>query len=553
VEERTEGLNTPPAATTSLLRNERFWIVAGVTVTLAVIIWQVSLIGDYRVDDAYISFAFARNLAQGHGLTYGSGLKVEGYSNFLWTVLLAGVQLVAPQHLYEGARVLGFGCLAAVFWFAFKISRRYVSVPWALGSVVLLAFATDMTGAVQSGLETMAYVAGLMATLYYYLTEDPTRRRRSGWGLLLLGLLRIDGVVHIAFFIGWAGLSWLLAWRRPRIAETVRWLGPPLLLYALYFAWRYHYYGLPLPTTYYAKDQIPKVLPNRGFDYVLASILHLGLPMVMALTIYGLGRRITCERLLLAALVTGQLAYAAQVGGDWMPFHRFVLPALPALMVLFVWGMSDAWRQSRALRPELRTGVMCALLGACTFVVRMEDAHSIETGQERADTIMRLHVMNHTRGLLQARELFKWSTRRPGEKFVTDYGGVFGYFSDADVIEMWGLCNKDIALRGTTQDINPIYGKTCIPCYREFEPVYFHINTPLARPVDEIKKQSDVVAAIFQGHALDKELDFKSNYVTGRVVNQDGLAFYFLERRRPGESFEPRHPAPGIVVEYPFL
>ena len=42
------------------------------------------------VDDAYISFRYADNLARGLGLVYNPGERVEGYSNFLWTLLLAG-------------------------------------------------------------------------------------------------------------------------------------------------------------------------------------------------------------------------------------------------------------------------------------------------------------------------------------------------------------------------------------------------------------------------------------------------------------------------------
>jgi hypothetical protein len=236
-----------------------------------------------------------------------------------------------------------------------------------------------------------------------------------------------------------------------------------------------------------------------------------------------------------------------------MPFHRFLLPALPPLMVLFVWGLSDAWKQSRVLRVELRSVVLCALLGCVAVVIRMEDGHSLETYQERVERELRIHVANHTRGLVQASRLFRWVTRHPGDKLVSDYGGVFAYFTDADVIEMWGLCNKDIALRGTIATINPIYGKTCIPCYEEFQPVYFYANVPLARPVDAIKTQAEVLSGIFQGPAIDKVLNFRKNFVAGRVVDSSGLAFYFIERRRPGESFEPRHPAPGIVVEYPFL
>src|SRR5438552_16124392 len=37
-------------------------------------------------DDAYISFRYARNLVDGLGLVYNAGERVEGYSNFLWTL-----------------------------------------------------------------------------------------------------------------------------------------------------------------------------------------------------------------------------------------------------------------------------------------------------------------------------------------------------------------------------------------------------------------------------------------------------------------------------------
>src|SRR5262245_37549022 len=48
------------------------------------------LFGGWIVDDAGISFAYARNLAQGHGLVSQPGLPpVEGYSNFLWVLLMA--------------------------------------------------------------------------------------------------------------------------------------------------------------------------------------------------------------------------------------------------------------------------------------------------------------------------------------------------------------------------------------------------------------------------------------------------------------------------------
>jgi len=41
-------------------------------------------------DDAFISFRYARHLIEDGELSYNLGERVEGYSNFLWTIGIAG-------------------------------------------------------------------------------------------------------------------------------------------------------------------------------------------------------------------------------------------------------------------------------------------------------------------------------------------------------------------------------------------------------------------------------------------------------------------------------
>ena len=40
----------------------------------------------FDIDDAYISFRYAQNLLDGHGLVFNPGDPVEGYSNLLWVL-----------------------------------------------------------------------------------------------------------------------------------------------------------------------------------------------------------------------------------------------------------------------------------------------------------------------------------------------------------------------------------------------------------------------------------------------------------------------------------
>ena len=74
---------------------------------------------EYRLlgDDAFISFRYARNLVEGHGLVWNPGEAVEGYTNFLWVLLMAaGIGAgVEPERLSVGIGIAsGLGVLALV-------------------------------------------------------------------------------------------------------------------------------------------------------------------------------------------------------------------------------------------------------------------------------------------------------------------------------------------------------------------------------------------------------------------------------------------------------
>ena len=60
-------------------------LAAGATafVALFVRLWP------FMTDDTFISVRYAKNLVEGHGLVYNPGERVEGYTNFLWTLWLA--------------------------------------------------------------------------------------------------------------------------------------------------------------------------------------------------------------------------------------------------------------------------------------------------------------------------------------------------------------------------------------------------------------------------------------------------------------------------------
>ncbi len=92
---------------------------ATLAVATAVLVFHQVRLQPWTLDDAFISMRYAWNLAHGSGLVYNAGDPVEGYTNFLWTVLLAPAALVGKD-MVLWAKVLGASCtfatLATVAW-----------------------------------------------------------------------------------------------------------------------------------------------------------------------------------------------------------------------------------------------------------------------------------------------------------------------------------------------------------------------------------------------------------------------------------------------------
>jgi hypothetical protein len=115
------------------------------------------LTGPHPIDDAYISFRYARNLAQGFGLVYNPGEWVLGTTAPLWAIVLAGGYRLGFIDLPLLATVISALCDAASVVFLVQVGMRLgwrpigaacVGLAWALNPISV-AFAT---GAMETSL-----------------------------------------------------------------------------------------------------------------------------------------------------------------------------------------------------------------------------------------------------------------------------------------------------------------------------------------------------------------------------------------------------------------
>ncbi|MEO7036160.1 MAG: hypothetical protein ABI548_19630, partial [Polyangiaceae bacterium] len=174
---------------------------------LAIAIDQTRREGSFRVDDAYITFSFSKNLGTGHGPVFSHGLRVEGYSNFLWMVLVAPHYVFTTSDPYLYARCLSFTCVALTLVAVYRLTRRAGSAVAAFAAVLLLACCSDLFRAAASGLETAAYAAAIIVGWSVYLAEPSDRRRWSLLAFVPAALMRIDGFVPMLIVFGVEVLS----------------------------------------------------------------------------------------------------------------------------------------------------------------------------------------------------------------------------------------------------------------------------------------------------------------------------------------------------------
>src|SRR3990172_669114 len=72
---------------------KNFFIILLIITTLLVNILSFWV---YINDDAYITFRYSKNLSSGNGPVYNIGERVEGYTDFLWMLILSAGFLFYP-------------------------------------------------------------------------------------------------------------------------------------------------------------------------------------------------------------------------------------------------------------------------------------------------------------------------------------------------------------------------------------------------------------------------------------------------------------------------
>lgn len=315
------------------------WIVVAALVLLCV--WEFAS-PIVQADDAFISYRYALNLASGNGLVFNPGERVEGFTNLLWTLLIAGgirLGIAAPAMSQAMSVIFAAGSLVLTFLYTRRFLPQRFQWLAPLAPAVLLAsnsFACWMS----TGLETPLF---LFLTVAALLSFDMNRPYLTAVCCTLAFLTRPEGGIEAAVLLGWQWLARIsaqpLAWRRMVAASL-----PPLIfavVLLLVTIFRLVYFGDWVPNTFHAKvGQVPAVY---GEFYIWRFLNDGNLLLLPGATVAPL----VVWRLRIPTIYAlATVVYCWRVGGDVFAFGRFLLPCLPVLLAGAT--AAPAWMMSRA-------------------------------------------------------------------------------------------------------------------------------------------------------------------------------------------------------------
>jgi arabinofuranosyltransferase len=330
-------------------------------------------------DDAMISMRYARNLADGHGLTWNPGqAPVEGYTNFLWTLWMALLHLPGVSESKISLLVLLSG---AVILIANLSIVRLVSAQLAPGSPLAASLAVWLTAlyypliywtlrGMEVGLVTLTISAAVLLALRLRDRFRPMDLIALAV-LMALGILtRPDVIIPCVLISGFVFLTARPEHRRD--AGLV--LGAAVAgTFAVHTGFRLYYYGAALPNTYYLKVSGATLDARvaRGLRGLLGfGVLHLLVPLVLSTAGLIAGYRAARAHpggYLLAAIFLALCGYSVYVGGDaWdtmLYANRYITPAMSGLLILTALGIADLMREQAGARRGAARGL------AALFVV----------------------------------------------------------------------------------------------------------------------------------------------------------------------------------------
>jgi hypothetical protein len=255
------------------------------------------------IDDAFITFRYAQNLLDGHGLVYNPGEAVLGTTTPVYALLMTGLGLLfgggqvpfPTISLVANALVDSVTCLLLV-----KLGETLGYRRAGLSAAMIWAIAPYSVTFAIGGMETSLFVLMMVSTLYLHSTNRPIL---ASFFAALGVLTRPDALLFIMPLIFERLRQIGMHWRRRRqlqntAAGEIAAFGGPLTIWAVI---GFIVYGNPIPHSILAKvaayrlpadAALTRLLQHYGTPFLghdVLGIWWIGAGLLIYLTLFLIG------------------------------------------------------------------------------------------------------------------------------------------------------------------------------------------------------------------------------------------------------------------------
>ena len=283
----------------------------------------IAFITSWNCDDAYHGFVMSKNLAEGHGLVYNAGERVNASTCPLFTIILGCLGIVFKNYPFLSFFVCTFFSTAAFSIVAFKICKKKWQVAFSFFALISsYSFFTYTT----SGLEnSLIFLLEAVFFSIILLNEkfDAKKLFKIAFVCSLILLTRMDAGIIVFFVTAYCFLA-------KRDCGFFKMIICGISGLITFFAWEVFsvlYYGALFPNTYYIKVNTgfeKSLYIKNGILYIISSgLFDISLAVFIIIALFLMIKSKKPKMIFIAVGMVAKTAYLISIGGDFMLGRHF--------------------------------------------------------------------------------------------------------------------------------------------------------------------------------------------------------------------------------------
>lgn len=436
-----------------------FALLAGITFCILTL-WQAHRVNHgfaFPLDDPWIHLQFARNLHDYGAFSYYKNVMVtSGSTSPLYTFILAAGFFVTSDEMILSF-VLGIGFLAVAAFMAYKVAIvLFDGDPLlSIAAATLLVFSDRLEWAALSGMETMLFVALLLAVLYFYYTKKAVLLGITA-GLLLWA--RPEGMILYAAIVADVVYE-IKVVKRPHDKKRreiqpisdFRWIKravPYVFIIAVsYFVFNIALSGSFFPNTYAAKLKYysgsSQDFPGKVLLFLIDGDAYV--PAVLALlSILGIAWDVVRRKRnpLLVLFLWSAILFAAY----WYDLPklyqngRYLMPIIPFFVLFSLDGLRMVFRFLKGIIPRLMRPNAANVLSGVVIVFLVLQSGEKAFAEQRTYIDSCRYIMDR-----QVKTAIWIRDHVPENAVVATHDiGAIGFYSNRRVVDMVGLVSPEM-------------------------------------------------------------------------------------------------------------